>query len=190
VKRLFPILLLVAAVVVAVVVYTRSRQGEERRVDVPPEVLEALRGPGPVAPGFHQETEALKARLAGSPADTAALRRLATLLQDAHQPQEAAQYWRRLLAISPDDRQAWLDLAHCAAETGDWPGSEQAMRSLLERHPDDLEAMYNLGAIRANAGDTAGARAWWRRVADQDEDPVLARQAEASLARIAGAAGG
>ncbi len=183
------LVLIPAAGAVALVAFLQARSKEERRVDVPSEMLDVLRGPGPVAPSFHQETEALRARLADAPADTAALRRLATLLQDAHQPAEAAQYWRRLLAISPDDRQAWLDLAHSAAATGDWRGAEDATRSLLERYPGDFYAMYNLGAIRANAGDTSAAREWWDRVAEQKEDPALADRAEESLVRL-GATGG
>lgn len=178
------------AIVLAAVFAWADRSGEgPRGPDVPPHVLRGLvegSRPGPVAPGMHTEVRGLEARLEDAPADTAALRRLATLLQDGHRAVEAVPYWRRLVTIDPEDRQAWLDLAVCAAAARDWAEAEDASRSLLARRPGDLEAMYNLGAVRATVGDPVEARRWWTKVADQDADPALAHRALESLARLEG----
>jgi tetratricopeptide (TPR) repeat protein len=144
--------------------------------------------PGPVSGEFRHEMAILEDRLAEDPADTDALLRSAVLLQDAHQPAEAAQRYRRLLAIDPRNRQAWLDLANVAAEAGDWPGALEATEGLLAAFPDDPEGLWNLGAIHANQNRTEEARAAWRRAAEQTADPEIAGRAADALERIGDAA--
>jgi tetratricopeptide (TPR) repeat protein len=162
----------------------------------PPQVLEMISGkplassePGPVSGEFRHEMAILEDRLAKDPADAEALRRSAVLLQEAHQPAEAAVRYRRLLALDPRDRQAWLDLANVAAETGDTDGALAATEGLLAAFPDDPEGLWNLGAIHANAGRFEEARGAWRRATEQTADPEIARRAAEALEQIADAAG-
>lgn len=162
----------------------------------PPQVLEmiseralASSEPGPVSGEFRHEMAILEDRLAKDPADAEALLRSAVLLQDAHQPAEAAGRYRRLLAIDPRNRQAWLDLANVAAEAGDADGALAATEGLLTAFPDDPEGLWNLGAIHANAGRPEEARAAWRRAAGQTADPEIARRAAEALEQIGDAAG-
>lgn len=158
----------------------------------PPQVLEMVRGgalsasePGPVSGEFRHEMAILEDRLEKDPADTEALQRSAVLLQDAHQPAEAVARYRRLLEIEPRNRQAWLDLANVAAETGDWTAALDASRGLLDHYPDDPEGLWNLGAIHANQGRMDEARAAWERASAQTADPAIAAKAVEALQRIA-----
>lgn len=133
---------------------------------------------------FHLEVETLRKRLEEAPDDSTMLITLARLLQGAHQPAEAASYYRRYVALAPSDRQAWLDLASVYASMAQWEQARGAMLSLLEAIPDDPAAMYNLGAINANLGDYQEASAWWRRVGDVGADETLAARAAESLRRL------
>jgi Flp pilus assembly protein TadD len=144
--------------------------------------------PGPVSGEFRHRMAILEDRLAKDPADPEALQQSALLLQDAHQPAEAADRYRRLLAVDPGNRQAWLDLANVSVEAGDTAGALAATEGLLEAFPDDPEGLWNLGAIQANRGRTEEARAAWRRAADQTADPTIAGRATEALERIADAA--
>ena len=149
---------------------------------------EAAAPPAPsadnVAPAFHAQLRTLEARIEEAPRDTAALLQLARLHQDAHQLDEAADTYERLLAIAPDHRQAHLDLALVYAEGGRPDDARRATEALLARHPDDPAGRYNLGALDANAGDLDAARRVWTGVAAQTSDPALAEQARASLAQL------
>ena len=138
-----------------------------------------------VAPSLHVEMEALRERVATAPEDTTALLRLARLKHDGHQTDEAIDYYRRYLALRPEARQAWLDLAQCYGEQARWADALEATRQMLDRFPDDPAALYNLGAIHANTGRPDEARAAWQRVTRQDRDPAMKTKAEAALQRLA-----
>lgn len=141
-----------------------------------------------VSDAYRTEVAVLHRQLATMPADTVALRRLGRLLQDAHQPAEAASLYRRYLVLQQHSREVWLDLIGAYATAGQWDSARVAASALLALRPDDPTAMYNLGAIHANMGDANAARTWWTRVQDQGTDETLAARAEASLQRLANAA--
>src|SRR5690606_22361305 len=137
-----------------------------------------------VAPAFHSQLKTLEARVAEAPQDTAALLQLARLRQDAHQLEEAADAYERLLALAPDHRQAHLDLALVYAESGRPDEARRVTEAPLPRHPGYPSRRYNLGALHANAGDFDEARRHWQGVAAQTQDAALAEQARSSLAQL------
>lgn len=139
---------------------------------------------GNVAPSFHVEMEDLKRRLAEAPEDTAALLRMARLSQDGHQSEEAVGYYRRYLALHPEGRQAWLDLAQTLGQLQQWDAAREATEAMLRQFPNDPAALYNLGAVHANAGRLGEARATWQRVAAQTQDPAMKTMAETALQRL------
>ncbi len=158
-----------------------------------PEANRPVPGPTASVPGkanvdhsVRAETEALKQQARRAPRDTTALLRLAVLLQDAHQPAEAATYYQRYVALQPANRQAWLDLANCYAETKAWAEARAATQHLLDRYPDDPAAQYNMGAILANLADYEGARQWWEKARRQTSDAAIAGRAAASLRQLGG----
>jgi len=141
-------------------------------------------GNGNVSEEFRNELAALKQQLAATPDDLTVLGRLAVMHRSAHQPEQAAAYYERYLAIEPANRQMRLDLAQCYAAMQRWDAALDASLSLLEINPEDPVAMYNIGAIHANRGDFSEARKWWEKVRRQLIDEQLAAKARESLASI------
>ena len=137
-----------------------------------------------VDPTFHTQLMALRQQVDAAPSDTTLLLQLARLEQDAHQFAEAATTYERVLALAPDHRQAYLDLALSYGQLGLWNEARIATERLLARDPDDPSALYNLGAIHANQGEAEDARRLWTRVQQQSRDAQLAQQATASLTRL------
>ncbi len=136
-----------------------------------------------VDPSFHARLMTLRTQLDAAPEDTILLLEAARLQQDAHQHEESAASYERYLALAPDNRQVWLDLANVYAGMGRWDEAQRVSNALLERVPNDPSAMYNLGAIAANQDNPTEARQWWARVRD-GSDTALATQATNSLAQL------
>jgi cytochrome c-type biogenesis protein CcmH/NrfG len=136
-----------------------------------------------VAPEVHAQLMTLRRDVEAAPRDTALLFELARMEFDAHQLEQSVATYERLLAVAPDHRQAYLDLAQALLTLGRPDDARRAMERLLEQRPGDLAAMYNLGAIAANAGDLATARTQWAEVAASG-DSEMARRATESLAEL------
>ena len=132
----------------------------------------------------NEQLEALKKQVAIAPDDTTHLARLARILQDAHQPQEAITYYSRYLTLRPKNRQAWLDLANIQASLNRWEDALITTRTMLSHYPSDASGQYNLGAIYANQGMTDDARRTWSEVATQEVDTAMAQMAQESLQRL------
>jgi tetratricopeptide (TPR) repeat protein len=139
---------------------------------------------GNVGHAYRSEVAALEERLDAAPSDTAALARLGSLLQMAHQPAAAIPYLERYTAIDHTSREVGLHLAAAYGALGKWDEALEANMAILGSSPDDPEVMYNIGAIHANQGDYDKARRWWERVRDQEIDSTLAETVTASLHRL------
>jgi tetratricopeptide (TPR) repeat protein len=137
-----------------------------------------------VNPSTHLQLETLRMRLVEAPDDTTHLIRFGRLLQDAHQPEEAARTYKHYLALRPVNRQVWLDLTQCYGELQQWEEALETVDALLERYPSDQAGRYNKGAILANMNQIQKARAIWTEVADQIDDPDVAQMARQSLNKL------
>jgi tetratricopeptide (TPR) repeat protein len=133
---------------------------------------------------YRQQVRTFEDRIREDPSDTTAMRELGNLLQDAHQNDESARWYRSYLELSASSRQVRLDLAAVLAATGDLEGAREAMLALLGIYPDDARAQYNMGAISANLGRTDEARSWWEKVASQSGNLELKEKASRSLAQL------
>lgn len=131
-----------------------------------------------------KQLDALRMRVVESPEDTMHVVRLARMLQNAHQPDEASKYFKHYLALRPENRQAWLDLAQNLAELKRWEEAQKAMESMLTHFPDDPSGLYNLGAIYANQARIEEARQIWTQVATQSSDLSVAEMAASSIDRL------
>ncbi|MEZ4699289.1 MAG: tetratricopeptide repeat protein [Rhodothermales bacterium] len=137
-----------------------------------------------VNPSMHSQLEALRMRLVETPDDTTHLFRFARLLQDAHQPEEAARNYKHYLALHPENRQVWLDLTQTYGELEQWDEALRTVDDMLARYADDPSGLYNKGAILANTSRFEEARAIWTKVADQIDDPDVAVMARHSLQKL------
>ena len=131
-----------------------------------------------------EQLESLRIRVTLSPDDTMHVVRLARMLRDAHQVDEATTYYSQYLTLRPSNRQAWLDFAQSLGELNQWEDAEEATRTMLSHYPDDPAGLYNLGAIYANQGKIDEARLAWENVTSQSADTELAAMAQTSLGRL------
>ena len=146
---------------------------------------------GPIAPsalnvskGTSQQLDALRRRVVNAPDDTTHIYRLARMLQNAHQTEEAMRNYRHYLAMRPQNRQAWLDYEQTLAEQKLWHEAQEAVETMLIHYPDDPSGLYNLGAIHANQSRIEEAESIWKRVAAQTIDSGVAEMAQTSLQRL------
>lgn len=99
-----------------------------------------------------------------NPGDPQALALLGAARFEAGDPVGAASAFRRLLALRPDDAQAWARLGEClvrAAEGRIDGEAEAAFRESLRLDPNQLGARFFLGEAALERGDAAAAREMW-----------------------------
>nr|WP_139163555.1 tetratricopeptide repeat protein [Bosea robiniae] len=84
-------------------------------------------------------------------------------LRDAGRVAEAAGYYGRALALSPERADLAVQLGNMRKDSGDWAGAETAYRYALERRPDDADTWLQLGRALKLAGRRAEAEAPLRR---------------------------
>jgi cytochrome c-type biogenesis protein CcmH len=139
--------------------------------------------------------EGLAARLEENPDDAEGLRMLARSQMVLERPAEAAESFRRLLAVEAGDLDDWRNYATAlAARAPDqqFPVDEEFLRALVEiekRAPDDLMALFYRGGAARRAGDAAGAAAIWGRLLDaMPPDAPVRSTLEELIAEADGAA--
>jgi cytochrome c-type biogenesis protein CcmH len=112
----------------------------------------------------------LAARLEEHPGDIEGWRRLGRSYQVLGEPQQAADAYRHVAVMLPDDLEAQLDYADAllaAAPNELSPAAEQQMRRVLALDPQNPAALFYVGQAAAQAGDAAAARAHWQRLIAQ-----------------------
>ncbi len=141
-------------------------------------------GAGNVSAEASQQLDALRLRVVNAPEDTTHVFRLARMLQDAHQTDEAARNYKHYLALRPENRQAWLDYAQSLGTLSRWKEAEHAVEAMLVIYPEDPSGLYNLGAIYANQSRLSEAERIWVEVAAQKKDLDVAAMATSSMERL------
>lgn len=112
----------------------------------------------------------LAARLADQPEDAEGWRMLARSQMVLERPGDAAESYRRLLAIADDDLDDWRNYAAALAASApdeQFPSDQEFIRALGEiekRAPGDMMALFYRGGAARQAGDAAGAAAIWRQL--------------------------
>jgi glycosyltransferase involved in cell wall biosynthesis len=95
----------------------------------------------------------LHKQLASGKNDLRSLEQLALQMQSMKRFAEARDFWKRILAINPDDKAAHFNTGHCFAEEGDWEEALVWSRKALEIEPESKEAAMNVATCEAMAGD-------------------------------------
>lgn len=72
---------------------------------------------------------------------------LAELYQRRHQWAEAADAWKRALALQPNDLRMSFMLTEALRQSGDLDGAEATARGLRSAHPEDARATYLLAQV-------------------------------------------
>lgn len=119
-----------------------------------------------------------------NPNDAAALLELATLLQNAHAPGEAAVFYERGLRIDSLNVDSRIDYSLCLFEIGRPLESLEQSRTVIRLDPGNAKGLYNIGAIYANGGRRDSADFYWSRLLELHNDGEMADQTRASLKKL------
>jgi tetratricopeptide (TPR) repeat protein len=107
--------------------------------------------------------------------------KLGDLYLVADHPQEAAEEYRKALAV----RARFLDIRSKYAEAlmgmGRWKEAQEQLEAILERNPEFTSARLRLGLSLNRQGDAEGARREWERCVRDDPRDMRAKAYLASL---------
>ncbi len=140
-------------------------------------------GGGPPAPVM-KLLASLKDRLAQDPNDLQALVGLATLYFDSGKFEQAVPYYRRALAIDPDNQDTRTDYATALHATGHDLESLAELQRVLAKKPNFPPALFNEGVVASTIGRRSQAIDAFRRfIAVSPKDPK-AEEARTALKNL------
>lgn len=131
-------------------------------------------------PVFHQ-IDSLKNAVKENPKDTNALLHLAALFDMAGKYDQAAEYYRNLLAVTPENVEARMNLAGNYFNLKQNEAAIAELETALKHRPDYDYAMFNLGVIYASIHEHEKAAEWWNKVIALDASSELANRARESM---------
>ena len=138
-----------------------------------------------VSTSYYERVKDLESFLETHPADTTHILRLARLLHQGHQLEEATEWYRRLLDINPQQEQVRLDLINAYGQAGQWELALSATDELLEIREDHSGALYNKAAIYANMGRNEDAAAIWETLAEREAGTTIGTMSKNALSKLA-----
>jgi tetratricopeptide (TPR) repeat protein len=100
--------------------------------------------------------------------------------------QDAAQEFRRALAVRPESVEARVDLGSVLSLAGDRNGAMAQLREALRRDPGNVTAHFNLGSLLADGGPPEEARAHLEAAVAGRPDDAEARRLLAKVLRDGG----
>jgi hypothetical protein len=106
---------------------------------------------------------------------------LADALRESGSCGAAVPEYRKVVEISPSNRDAYVNLGICLAQAGQLDEAKRAFLRVLEIDPAFARGYTNLGALALLEGDAVRARDYYREAIAQDARSVLARMQLASL---------
>jgi tetratricopeptide (TPR) repeat protein len=138
---------------------------------------------GPPAPVLRL-LNSLRDRIAQNPNDLQALVGLATLYFDAQKFDQAAPYYRRALAIDPENQDTRTDYATALHATGHDLEALGELQKVLAKQPNFAPALFNEGIVASTIGRRSQAiDAFKRFLAVSPKDPK-ADEARAALKNL------
>jgi cytochrome c-type biogenesis protein CcmH/NrfG len=112
-----------------------------------------------------KQAEPLLAQLKKNAKDKKALTQTAYVYKSAHQFQDAANYFRKVLEVDPKDVAIRTEMASCLYYSGDVDGALAQLQQSLKYEPKDANSLFNLGMIRwKGKNDPARAVAAWQEL--------------------------
>lgn len=139
------------------------------------------------APDFASLVEELKRKVAERPTDPEGQRFLGRGLSELGQYDEAAEAYKRAIALGQDSAEIHADYGEALALAAQrvTPAAKDAFEKALARDKTEPRARYYLALAKGEAGDLAGALADWQTLFDESPEgapwrPVLARHIAAA----------
>lgn len=137
-----------------------------------------------MAPIFKQ-IDSLKNAVANNPKDVAALAHLGALFDMAGKFEQAAGYYRNILAVEPENVEARMNYAGALFNNNERDKALTELHTVLKHRPNYDFAMYNLGVIYAAQHEHEKAQEWWDKVIALNPNSDLANRAKQSLNAMA-----
>ena len=161
-----------AAVVVAVVIYSLTNQGEDVHIH---------NGLPVAGTSVLQEIEQLQRIVETNPQDTQSLLRLANRLQDSRFLPRAIEYYKQYLSVVPGDGNARVDLGICYFESGDSYTAIVEMEKALEFEPLHQLGHLNLGVVNLAAGNLQKSNEWFAKCVEINPNTEAGKRAQRIL---------
>ncbi len=170
---------LAAALIITVVVITRTGAGNPADASLSPQSAMAIR-----------EIEELQKTVEENPNDAQAELRLANLYHDTKMYSKAVVIYDRYLQLNPSDPDARVDMGICYFQMSFSDSSQsgaylqtavEEMKKALTYQPKHQLACFNLGIISFHTGDTDEAYSWLKRCVAIDSTSEVGRRAQQFL---------
>ena len=131
-----------------------------------------------------RKMEELKKAAEENPNDTLKMKEYADFLTEAHKPDEAIQYYQKILKVDPKRTDILFSLSFIYYNKQDYNKSEEITNKILSYDKNNPLALYNLGAISATKGDNAKARDIWNKLIEKYPNSEAAAAAKQSLGNL------
>ncbi|MDZ7266987.1 MAG: tetratricopeptide repeat protein [candidate division KSB1 bacterium] len=133
-----------------------------------------------MAPIFAQ-IDSLKKRVKEDPKDLNALLHLAAIYEMAGKYEEAAGFYRDMLAVKPGDVETRLNLAGAYFNLKQNDRALAELQTVLQQRPDYDFAMFNMAVIYAAMHEHDKAAEWWNKVIATSKSADLINRAREGL---------
>lgn len=131
-----------------------------------------------------RKMEELKKAAEDNPNDTLKLKEYADFLTEAHKPDEAIDYYEKILKVDSKRTDILFSLAFIFYNKKDYNKSEELTNRILSYDKDNTLALYNLGAISATKGDNEKAKNIWNEIIRKYPGTEAAKAAEQSVSNL------
>ena len=126
----------------------------------------------------------LKKAVDESPKDTVKLKEYADFLAAAHKPNDALEYYNRILKINPKRTDIIFSVAYINYTERKFDVAEKLLNSVLSYDKNNLRAYYNLGAIAYSSGNKEKAKKIWTKLANEYPKSAMGKMAKESVKQI------
>ncbi|MDF1611542.1 MAG: tetratricopeptide repeat protein [Stygiobacter sp.] len=128
----------------------------------------------------------LKEEVNKNPNDTLKLREYADMLTLAHKPDEAIEYYSKILKFDPKRIDVLLQLTYVHFNKGDLDKALEYTNKALQVDKNNLIANYNLGAVLNAKGDKRQAILIWKNLAQKYPNTDVGHIAKESAKQLEG----
>ncbi len=124
-------------------------------------------------------------QLKSSPNDPSLLAQAGNVYYDAQQYPEAIDYYKKALAVKPNDAAVRTDMATAIWYTGDADGALAEFNKALAAEPNKAQTLFNMGMVKWRGKmDIQGAIADWEKLLQTNPNYPERQQVEELLAQV------
>lgn len=126
----------------------------------------------------------LKAEVEKNPNDTLKIREYADMLTLAHKPDEAIEYYSKILKVDPKRIDVLLQLTYVHFNKGEFDKALEFTNKALAVDKNNLIVNYNLGAVLNAKGDSRQAIQIWKNLAQKYPNTDVGHIAKESVKQL------